>query len=86
MQTIIRRGDLEVTLPEDVQEVLGLRDGETVSVELTVDGAVLRRREAVAGRLGGVAPVTIRPVPTAEELNEAFEQGVADEVMGRDIW
>lgn len=85
MQTIIRRGDLEVTLPDDVQEVLGFGGGETVSVELTTYGAVLRRKETEVDRIAGIfAPADLYPVPTDEELDDAFEQGVADDVMGRD--
>lgn len=69
-----------VTIPQEIRKQLGLQPHDHVTITLDGDHAVLRRvggsiRASQGAAAGRVPPLTI------QEEREAFEQGVADEVM-----
>ncbi len=80
--TVTRRG--QVTVPQEIREALGLRQGDKV-VFLWDDGEVrLKPSAGVATRTAGALSRYARhPALTAEEERAAFEQAVADQVMER---
>jgi AbrB family looped-hinge helix DNA binding protein len=75
---VTRKG--QITLPIELRRALGLKQGDRVAVSLDADGLRLRRAESVVDATAGMFK-TDRPARSAMELREAFEIGVAEEVM-----
>jgi len=70
----------QVTIPVAVRRTLGLKPRDRVVFTVEGDRAVLRRSEsAVLASFGAVEPLN-RP-EDFRALREAFERGVAEEVM-----
>ena len=80
VSTVTEKG--QVTLPAGMRRALGLKPKDRVVFELDEKEKVLRvrRAESVVDKWFGFAGKLDHPM-TDKELREAFEQGVADEVM-----
>ena len=77
---ITRKG--QVTIPAEVRKSLGLREGDRV--EFSIEGNSIRivPQGSVAERTYGIIK-TNRPPMTAEELREAAEIAIAEDVIER---
>jgi AbrB family looped-hinge helix DNA binding protein len=80
LTVVTRKG--QITIPAEIRKTLGIQQGDKVVVVSDADGqqASLRRVGSVAQQTFG-ALATTRPRLTPQQEREAFEQGVADEVM-----
>lgn len=78
--TITQKG--QVTVPIEMRRALGLKARDKVLFELDEEEKVLKLRPAtsVVTKWFGSVPATKQPKDD-RALREAFEQGVADEVM-----
>lgn len=77
---ITRKG--QITIPVEIRNELGLREGDVLVVERTNAGILLRnQQEIVRNTAGALAKYARFPPPTPEELRQAFEEGVAEEVV-----
>ena len=73
--TVTSKG--QITLPKDVREGLGLREGDKVDVE-KVDGRyVLRPRNRSAMELAGILHRPGMKAMTIEEMDEALGEALA---------
>lgn len=73
--TVTSKG--QITLPKDVREGLGLREGDKIDFE-KVDGRyVIRPRNRSALELAGVLHRPGMPALTVEEMDEAIGAAVA---------
>ena len=75
---ITRKG--QITVPVEVRRALGLREGDSVAVLLEDGQARLERRSSFAARTAGIFK-SGRPPLSAEQEQEAFERGVAEDVV-----
>jgi len=85
-RSVTKKG--QVTIPIDVRRELGIREGDQVGFLKQGDDYILVRPEDIVRRTAGslAAYRLARPL-TIEEEDEAYQQGVADEVirsMGED--
>lgn len=73
--TVTSKG--QITLPKDVRDALGLREGDKVDFE-RVDGRyVIRPRNRSAMELAGVLHRPGMPALSVEEMDEALGQALA---------
>ncbi len=78
--TVTRRG--QVTVPQEIRQALGLKQGDKVVFVWDGDAVTLRPSPSVAERTAGALSRYPRhPAPTAEEERAAFEQAVAEQVV-----
>lgn len=80
MTVVDRNG--QVTIPAEIREALGLKEGDQVEVTLENGHARLVPGGSVVDRTAGMLKHG-GPVLSAEEERAAFEQAVADDVMER---
>jgi AbrB family looped-hinge helix DNA binding protein len=79
---VTRKG--QVTIPAPIRQALGLKRGDRVAFIVERDHVRLAPRGSVVARTAGVFRRYSRePVPTAEELRDAVEQAIAEEVVER---
>ena len=77
---ITRKG--QVTIPIDIRRDLNWDEGEVVSFERHGRGVLLLPAQSVTDRTAGILAKYRLPKPLSrEEEKEAFEQGVANEVV-----
>lgn len=69
----------QVTIPLEVRDALGLRDGEAVVFERKDDYIVMRRATVVERTAGALSAYSKVPPSTVEEMKEAFAQSIAEE-------
>ncbi|MCC7106252.1 MAG: AbrB/MazE/SpoVT family DNA-binding domain-containing protein [Chloroflexi bacterium] len=77
---ITRKG--QITLPAAMRKALDLQQGDRVAVSLEAEGLRIRPTKGVVEATAG-ALKSDQPVRSAEELREAFEKGVAEDVIQR---
>ena len=77
---VTRKG--QVTLPAEVRNSLGLRQGDKVIFRLQDDQVMVKRTESVVSATAGVFK-SDRPALTAEELRVVAEEAIAEEVAER---
>lgn len=79
--TVTKKG--QVTIPVEIRKALGLKQGDHVAFVLGKDNQVhLRRSESVVERTAG-ALRGWEAALTAEQLREATDQAVVDDVVAR---
>jgi antitoxin PrlF len=78
--TVTRKG--QVTVPIQIRKALGIKSGDKISFVLEDGTARLERRGSVTDRTAGLFRST-EPARSAEQLREAAEQAIADEVVER---
>lgn len=72
----------QITIPVDVRRELGIREGDQVGFIKQGGDYILVRPEDIVRRLAGSLSAYRLPRPlTIEEEDEAYQQGVADEVV-----
>ena len=80
-ETVVTRKG-QVTIPIDIRRSLGIHEGDRVSFEQVGDVIHIRRALDVVQRTAGIfAQYVPNPPLTIEEEREAFEMGVAEEVV-----
>ncbi|HEY7034621.1 MAG TPA: AbrB/MazE/SpoVT family DNA-binding domain-containing protein [Thermomicrobiales bacterium] len=80
-ETVVTRKG-QVTIPADIRRSLGIHEGDRVSFEQVGDVVQIRRALDVVQRTAGAfAKYVPNPPYTIEEEREAFEMGVAEEVI-----
>lgn len=73
----------QVTIPVEIRRIMGLRPHDRVRFE--VEGNIIRLRKASSNLLNGFGAVVSENEPESfQKLREAFEQGVAEEVVSED--
>ncbi|MDE3076973.1 MAG: AbrB/MazE/SpoVT family DNA-binding domain-containing protein [Chloroflexota bacterium] len=72
----------QITVPSEIRKTLGLHQGDKVAFTVEEDAVRLRPAGSVVERTAGMLK---RPVPllTAEQLREAAEQAIAEDVTQR---
>ncbi len=70
----------QVTIPAEVQEVLGIKEGDRVAWVLEDGHARLERSGSVVARTAGILKSDAPPL-TEEQLNEVVELAIAEDVM-----
>ena len=78
--TVTRKG--QITVPIEIRKALGIKSGDRVSFVLEDGTARLERRGSVTDRTAGLFRSTQLAL-SAEQLREAAEQAIADEVIER---
>ncbi len=73
----------QVTIPAEIRAKLGLRPRDRVQFELEGDSVRLRRAESRIERHFGAVRTPAGPLDWREE-REAFEEGVAEEVISEE--
>jgi AbrB family looped-hinge helix DNA binding protein len=81
LRVITRKG--QVTLPAAIRHSLNLKQGDKVAFRLEDGRVVLTRGESVAAATKGIFRRYADTPRTAEELREAAEQAIAEEVEER---
>ena len=77
---ITRKG--QVTIPIDIRRELDWNEGEVVTFEKQGSGVLLQPAQSVTDRTAGIgAKYRLAKPLSRQEEKEAFEQGVADEVV-----
>jgi AbrB family looped-hinge helix DNA binding protein len=80
-ETVVTRKG-QITIPIDIRRSLGIEEGDRIAVEQVGDVVQLRRALGVVESTAGVLAKYLQgPPKTIEEETEAFERGVADEVV-----
>jgi AbrB family looped-hinge helix DNA binding protein len=80
-ETVITRKG-QITIPIEIRRSLGLTEGDRIAVEQVGDVVQLRRAIDVVERTAGVLKKYLQgPPKSIAEEKEAFERGVADEVI-----
>jgi AbrB family looped-hinge helix DNA binding protein len=79
--TMTQKG--QVTVPAEVRAQLGLKPRDRVRFELTGDAVILRPATSRIARHHASVPVAGKPLDARQE-RQAFEEGVAQEVLGED--
>ena len=77
---VTRKG--QVTVPIEIRNALGIKEGDFVAFVLEDGAARLTRRRSVVEQTAGMFK-TDQPPLSAKELRAAAEQAIADEVMER---
>ena len=77
---VTRKG--QVTVPIEIRKALGIKVGDHVAFVLEDGAARLTRRRSVVEQTASMFK-TDQPPCSAEELRDAAEQAIADEVMER---
>ena len=80
MTVVTRKG--QITIPAEIRRALDLKEGDKVAVVLEGDEVRLARAGSVVARTAGLLK-TGRPPLTAEELRDAGEQAIAEDVVER---
>ena len=70
----------QVIIPAEIQEVLGIKEGDRVAWVLEDGHARLERSGSVVARTAGILKNDVPPL-TEEQLNEAVELAIAEDVM-----
>ena len=79
---VTRKG--QITIPAEVRRTLGLAEGDRIAIVLEDNLQVfLMRTESPVARTAGMLKSERAPL-SAEELRQAAEQAIADEVGERD--
>jgi AbrB family looped-hinge helix DNA binding protein len=72
----------QVTIPADIRRELGIREGDQVGFLKQGDDFILVRPEDIVRRTAGsMAAFRLARPLSVEEEDEAYQQGVADEVV-----
>jgi AbrB family looped-hinge helix DNA binding protein len=72
----------QITVPAEIRRTLGLKEGDRVSFIQDGDDIRLVPTGSITERTAGIARRYYHgPAPTEAELREAFERGVAEEVI-----
>ena len=79
LTVLTRKG--QITIPAEIRRALALKEGDKVAVIMEDGRARIVPYGSVVARTAGMFKGT-GLVPSAEEERAAFEQAVADEVMG----
>ena len=79
-RTLTRKG--QVTVPAAIRRALGLKEGDRVSFTLDGDEVRLSRTGSVVERTAGMLKSDLPPL-SAEELREAAEWAIAEDVVER---
>ena len=81
ISTVTRKG--QVTIPAEIRAALGLSQGDRVEFELEDSSVRLRpRKGSIVERTAGIFKSDLPPM-SAEELREAAEIAIAEDVMRR---
>lgn len=80
--TVTRKG--QITVPKEARDVLGLREGDRVNVILRDGRVEIERAGGVIAKTAGIFNGRAAPM-TAEELRDAAEQAIADDVVERTV-
>lgn len=80
VMALTRKG--QITLPAEMRKTLGLQEGDKVALALDNGQIRLRRAGSVVARTAGILKPNELP-PTAEELREAGERAMAEDVLTR---
>ncbi len=81
---VTRKG--QITIPQEIREALGIREGDVVEVTLAGAGAAVRRVapwSELAGSLQGRVPAAAGDEAALREANEAAWAEEAAERLGR---
>ncbi len=78
LTVLTRKG--QITIPAEIRRALDLKEGDKIAVTLDGGRAHLAPYGSVTERTAGIFK-NAGPVLSAEELRDAFAQGVADEVI-----
>jgi AbrB family looped-hinge helix DNA binding protein len=81
MLTVMTRKG-QITVPAEIRHALGLRVGDKVALLLEEDQVRLRRAGSVVARTAGILKGDESPL-TAEQLREAAERAIAEDVIER---
>ncbi|HWE63287.1 MAG TPA: AbrB/MazE/SpoVT family DNA-binding domain-containing protein [Chloroflexota bacterium] len=81
LSVITRKG--QVTLPVEIRQRLGLKQGDTIAFRLEDGHVLLRRGENVATATEGIFKQYVDTPRTAEELRAAAEKAIAEDVLER---
>ncbi len=73
----------QVTVPAELRRELGLKEGDRVAFRVDGKEIRLRRSDSVVARTAGVFNKYVTEVLTAEELREAAEIAIAEDVVER---
>ena len=71
-----------MTIPVDIRNALGLREGDRVEFVLEDRKVLLVPKGSFIDRTAGIVPWTGKPL-TAEELREAAEDAIVEDVEQR---
>lgn len=80
LSVVTRKG--QVTVPAEIREALGIKEGDKVAFVVEDDRIELRRRGSVVEATAGVFKGR-GPVRTAEELREEAERAIAETTVER---
>jgi antitoxin PrlF len=80
LSTVTSKG--QITIPLEVRDRLGLRQGDKVVFVLADHQVILRRTGSIVAATAGVLKSTQPPL-SAEELREAAAQAIAEEAAER---
>ncbi|MEX1157809.1 MAG: AbrB/MazE/SpoVT family DNA-binding domain-containing protein [Thermomicrobiales bacterium] len=80
--TVTRMG--QITIPKEVREALGLREGDRVNVIQREGWVEIERAGGVVARTAGIVRGQAAMM-TAEVLRESAEQAIAEEVVERTV-
>lgn len=81
MLTVMTRKG-QITVPAEIRRTLGLKVGDKVALTVQDHDVRLSRAGSVVARTAGILK-TDQPPLTAEQLREAAEQTIADDVLER---
>lgn len=80
LSTVTTKG--QVTIPVEIRRLLGVVAHEKIAFILEGDQVRLARKGSVVARTAGIFKTTQPPL-TAEELREAAERAIAEDVVER---
>ena len=80
LTVVTRKG--QITVPVEIRRALELQEGDKVALLLEDNQVRLRRVESVVAQTAGLLKGTEPPL-SAEELRNAAEQAIAEDVVGR---
>lgn len=81
MLTVMTRKG-QITVPVEIRRTLGLKEGDKVALIVDEEEVRLARAGSVVARTAGILK-TNRPPLSAEELREAAEKAIAEDVVER---
>ena len=81
MLTVVTRKG-QITVPAESRKALGLHEGDKVALVLEMNQVRLRRAGSVVAQTAGMLKTSGAPV-SAEELREAAEEAIAEDVATR---
>ncbi|MGH2458354.1 MAG: AbrB/MazE/SpoVT family DNA-binding domain-containing protein [Chloroflexota bacterium] len=81
LSTVVTRKG-QITVPIEIRDALGLRQGDRVTLVLEEGQVRLRKTRSVVDRTAGVLKQDEMPLP-AEELRAVAEEAISEDVVAR---